>query len=168
MAKSTSLDSNPAFVQLSQAVLKGDLGKVSRELEQRPGLLQEHPSESAQLLAIAIRTATKKAGGLDSDSSWAEVQTALKKERALVDLLIEHGADVNGEPERQSPLHQAVALGQPLFVEVLLARGAKPNVAHPGLGTPAQVIAKRKGRQSPEDAAADAAILRLLGAPARK
>ena len=168
MANSTSLDSNPSFAQLSQAVLKGDLKKVARELQQQPGLLQKFPSESAQLLAIAIRTATKKAGGLDSDNSWDEVQTALKKERALVDLLIEHGADVNGEPERQSPLHQAVALGQPMLVEALVAHGAKTNVAHPGLGTPAQIIAKRKGRQSPEDAKADAEILRLLETPPRK
>jgi hypothetical protein len=163
-----SLEANPEFVGLSKAVLAGRSQEVARELAARPDVLRRFPSESAQLLGLAVRAVAKNAGGFDVDSAWDEVQHALARESALLDLLIAHGADVDGEPHRQSPLHHAVAVGQPLLVDLLLESGSDPNVAHPGLGTPARIVEKRRGRVSAEAAAIDQTILGLLRARGAK
>ncbi len=47
--------------------------------------------------------------------------------REIVDLLLDHGADVNGLMKGWTPLEWAAARGQAQMVRQLLARGARPT-----------------------------------------
>ncbi|KAF3902363.1 Tankyrase-1 [Arthrobotrys entomopaga] len=62
---------------------------------------------------------------------------------AMIKLLIERGAELNGRGTRAhdldqtSPLHCAVAMGRKDFIELLLRGGAKPDLERFGVNTPA-------------------------------
>lgn len=49
--------------------------------------------------------------------------------RALLELLLTHGADINSQPKpgQPTPLHEAVHMVQPAIVDFLLTHGANPN-----------------------------------------
>ncbi|KAK6531867.1 hypothetical protein TWF694_003032 [Orbilia ellipsospora] len=70
---------------------------------------------------------------------------------AMMKLLIEHGAELNGEGtgtytiHAKSPLHCAVGMGRKDFVELLLQGGAKPNLERFGDKTPA-ALALEQGK----------------------
>jgi ankyrin repeat protein len=66
-------------------------------------------------------------------------ETLVAEHRRTFDLLLEHGADPNGDPAQISPLRQAVLVGYPPIVATLVARGADPAVAHPSFGTVLQL-----------------------------
>jgi ankyrin repeat protein/cell wall assembly regulator SMI1 len=85
---------------------------------------------------------------------------------AIVGLLLDHGAPVNGVTERGTPLAAAVAKGRADLVELLLQRGADPALpTAPDTGdeeiagkTPLQIARERRAVR----------ILKLLGDPGPK
>lgn len=99
---------------MREAVRSGDRAAVDSLLRDNPQIVAEesyrNPSETPLHVAI---------GNNDS---------------AMVELLIEAGADLN--PAYGSPLFKAISTGKPEMVQLLIERGSNPNPPDPGFYTP--------------------------------
>ena len=91
--------------------------------------------------------------GMDPDGmNWHRLTLlhhfAIKGDAAKVNLLLDHGADIDAidEEYRATPLGVAARSGQRLIVQLLLERGADPELAGAPWATPA-AWAERKGHQ---------------------
>jgi hypothetical protein len=152
---------DPVMERLWDAVLKNKASAVAKELDANPGILAQHRAKSAVLLATAILVIGDKAKFSLAEPT-DEVMAAMQKGRVVYDVLLRHGADVNGDPAAVSPLRQAVLTAYVPFVTELLERGADPSVAHPALGTLLHTLQTRMAKRDPAGAARDAALITLL------
>jgi cell wall assembly regulator SMI1 len=155
------------------AAKKGPISIVARLLDGGAsiGLKNGHNKETALLTAVKRDTEENLAivrllieRGADeevrSDASVLVIACTFSSP-AIVGLLLDHGAAVNGVTERGTPLAAAVAKGRADLVELLLAAGADPTLATPDIcdediagKTPLQIARARRA----------ARILKLLEA----
>lgn len=98
--------SAPLFATIDEAIARGDLADVRRQLARQPELV--HGPAGAKLKPLH--------------------QAILRKQPAIVALLLESGADVNApDSSNRSPLHLAVERADAALVKSLLARQADPS-----------------------------------------
>jgi ankyrin repeat protein len=114
------------------------------------------------MLDLAMHGAGRKAKwNLANNASEAE--RAMVQHRRCFDLLLTHGAWVNGDPIRITPLQHAIDVAYIPFVEALLERAADPHVEDDG-ETVLDRVRQRGGKSSEYGKARDRQILALLEA----
>ena len=100
-----------------EAAMVGDVDQVRAEITAKPALVKAYASDGFHLLGLAAFFARPE----------------------VVDLLLEHGADVNqaaSNPMKVTAMHAAASSRQTGIVAKLLARGADPNARQHGGWTP--------------------------------
>ena len=174
MSAMPSDDPDQVLAKLQRAISKADARAVARLLERSPALLASRPGPSADLLALALRVASREAR-VTLLQPAEQARAALESQRAIVDLLLAHGASVDGDAQSRdhAPVAVAAMLAHPMFLELLLARGADPSTARGGLDAMSAVLQRRE-RRAPEHRSHDDAFIALLerhgsgkGVPAR-
>lgn len=97
--------SDPLYATVAEAIARGDADDVRRHLHTEP--TRVHGAPGARLTPLH--------------------QAILRRKPEIVDLLLEHGADVlAADASDRTPLHMAVARGDARVVDTLLRRGADP------------------------------------------
>ena len=97
--------STPLFTTIDEAIARGDIADVRRQLARSPGLV--HGAAGAKLKPLH--------------------HAILRKQPAIVALLLESGADINRpDSSNRTPLHLAVERADAALVKNLLARKADP------------------------------------------
>lgn len=158
-------------LDLFNACVAGQTGRVIEEIRANPGLLESQSSDGWTPLHLAAffghaelaHALIGEGAKMEARSSNAMKNTPLHAaaaggQAALVELLLKHGADANASQEGGfTALHSAAQAGNREMVEVLLANGS-------------QVNARAANNQSPLDLALSkghedvAALLEQLGA----
>jgi trehalose utilization protein len=98
--------SAPLFATIDEAIARGDLADVRRQLTRQPDLVNGAAGARLKPLHQAI----------------------LRKQAAICALLLDSGADVNApDPSNRTPLHLAVERADAALVTMLLGRRADPS-----------------------------------------
>lgn len=123
--------------KLFDALKSDDLEQVKYLLEKKPGLVNVDYYYDKPL-HYAIRFCSKDIVKLliskkadVNGRSKPDNQTPIHycEKEALLDLLIENGADINDQDNRgETPLHNASTLGRYKWAELLIKKGAKVNI----------------------------------------
>lgn len=126
---------------LIEAVIARDLHGVQQALAQGASIeTRNHQGRTPLILAAQAgaleiaRFLVERGAEVNARSSSETGSTVLSfalegKSPQLAAFLIDHGADVNGKAKNgQTPLHYAAAYGLNDFLELLLYRGADPNL----------------------------------------
>jgi ankyrin repeat protein len=89
-------------------------------------LAVDRPSASREIVAFLIRNRAQV--NTRSDNGETPLLAALMRDREIVQMLLDGGADVNySDRWRRTPLHWAVEAGDLALVELLVSRGANVN-----------------------------------------
>ncbi|MBW3623980.1 MAG: ankyrin repeat domain-containing protein [Armatimonadetes bacterium] len=124
-----------AVRDLLQAVRCADTRRAEELLRVHPNLIG---TEGLLHLAVA---APRSLGAICAASASA----LMANRRAMVKLLLAHGADVNAtDIHGETPLFRAVSQGHDEMVELLLERGANPNVPSRSGETPLHRAAQKR------------------------
>jgi hypothetical protein len=153
--------------RLHMAVIRGDLDAAREALAQgTPVDLRDgfghcpvhYVKEAGPLLAL-LRAAGAQLDARADEGDTLLMLAAQERRRALVDALLEQGADAAAVDGRGfSALHRAAEMGEVEIAGALLARGADPDLAAEGGHSPRSLATAR----------GEAAILALFpGAPPR-
>lgn len=156
-----------ARVLIEHHLLEVKPASVEKVLSASPGLLARNAQWSAEMLGLAMHGAGRKAKW-NLAHNPPEAEQRMEEHRRCFDLLLAHGASVNGDPVRITPLSHAVDVGYIPFVEALLARGADPHVVDEedeDRVTVLDRVRQREGKSSEYGKARDRRILALLEAP---
>ena len=137
-------DTQRLSMAIEAALVAGDLDALKRYFPGDRSFPNVHdPLTATALLALAIyrsplatvRSLLELGARPDYEAldGFPAVYAALSTDRAdrhaLIELLLDHGADVNARGINDyTPLHYAVALRDGRAMEILLARGADPDL----------------------------------------
>ncbi|MDP9317065.1 MAG: ankyrin repeat domain-containing protein [Chloroflexota bacterium] len=119
-----------AIVDLNTAVCLGDLQRIHQILAADPDAVQHapFPLDLVYDAVIAINGRLGRECPVGDDWTPEKAQNVLIKYRPLLDMLIEHGADIDGIGfAGRPPLFVAVQMDHPLIAEILLHHGANVN-----------------------------------------
>ena len=130
-----------AELSVFEACTMGELSRVKALVEQQPELINAYAPDGFQLLGLAaffghadiVEFLLKKGAEVNSPSHNAmrvmPLHSAIANRRAaIVQLLLDHGADVNAtQADDFTPLHEAAQTGLLDVTQWLLERGASVN-----------------------------------------
>lgn len=153
------------------AIFDGDFERVSALAKSNPSLINQRFDAVNPLMMALMRKRRKITKFLieqgadvnltdEANQSPLDFACCFSRDRDMVELLLEHGARIEGNGKGETPLHQATRSGELGLVEVLLQRGANPN-SKDGFGLTPLDYAKQ---YQPEGYAKIAALLNSHGA----
>jgi ankyrin repeat protein len=144
-----------AALTFGEACALGDETQALRMLDGDPSLLNIHSDDGFPPVGLAIffrhpglaKTLIERGADVNAAAQnafrVAPVHAAAAvRDVATMELLTQHGADVNARQQLgYTPLHTAAQLGDEVILDLLLARGADPRAAGDDGKTPADLAA---------------------------
>jgi hypothetical protein len=164
------LDSRPSD-PFRAAIFDGDFERVSALAKSNPSLINQRFDAVNPLMMALMRKRRKITKFLieqgaevnltdEANQSPLDFACCFSGDRDMVELLLKHGARIEGNGHGETPLHQATRSGELGLVQVLLQHGANPN-SKDGFGLTPLDYAKQ---YHPAGFAKIAALLKAYGA----